>query len=161
VAINFNGGTLIKVLVAHQHCLSLYCTRLLYYIIISKYNNLISQFFRVIRYEDFSSDPYLHTREVLDFFGLNFHSNVQNFLDTHTKINYGGVSSTFRDTKTAPFQWMKKLSFEEAQVIQKKCSKAMKLWGYKEAVSKDKYNKLEPLIANNFTLDQWFTKGIY
>jgi len=29
VAINFYGGTLIKVLAAHQHRLSLYCTRLL------------------------------------------------------------------------------------------------------------------------------------
>jgi len=29
VTINFYGGALIKVLVVHQHCLSLYCTRLL------------------------------------------------------------------------------------------------------------------------------------
>jgi len=29
VTINFHGRTLIKVLVAHQHCLSLYCTRFL------------------------------------------------------------------------------------------------------------------------------------
>ncbi|KAK9710259.1 Sulfotransferase domain [Popillia japonica] len=76
-----------------------------------KYSNR----FRAIRYEDLSLNPYKHVRELFDFFGLNFHQNVINFLDSHTKANSGGVSSTFRDSKNAPFHWRNDLNFSEVQ----------------------------------------------
>jgi hypothetical protein len=72
------------------------------------------------------------------------------FLDTHTKINYGGVSSTFRDSKTVPFQWKKKLTFPEVKMIQGNCSEAMKLWGYKMAGSAQELANLEPILPFKF-----------
>jgi hypothetical protein len=45
----------------------------------------------------------------------------------------GGVSSTFRDSKQAPFHWAKDLTFNEVKYIQDSCKEALKLWGYKEA----------------------------
>lgn len=57
------------------------------------------------------------TQEVLQFFGLPFDPLVEEFLDTHTKLNIGGVSSTFRDSKTAPFHWKDDLSWEEVSFI--------------------------------------------
>jgi len=45
--INFYGGTLIKVLVAHQHRLSLYCTRLLLLYIL-KYKLKLVTFLKVL-----------------------------------------------------------------------------------------------------------------
>ena len=75
--------------------------------------------------------PYENAAEVIQFFGLNMHTNVKSFLDTHTKSNQGGVSSTFRDTKTAPFKWREKLTREEVETIQGKCAQAMQLWGYR------------------------------
>jgi hypothetical protein len=75
---------------------------------------------------------------------------VKTFLDTHTKINYGGVSSTFRDSKTVPFQWKKKLSFQEVKTIQANCTQAMKLWGYKPANSHDDLLKLNPVLPFKF-----------
>ena len=72
----------------------------------------------MFRYEDFSIDPYNNTKEIFDFFGFSFHRKVVEFLDTHTKTNIGGVSSTFRDSKTAPFKWRQKLSKAEVLEVQ-------------------------------------------
>ena len=71
-------------------------------------------------------------------------------MDTHTKINYGGVSSTFRDSKTVPFQWKKKLSFAQVKTIQASCGEAMKLWGYKMANSNEELAILEPTLTFKF-----------
>ena len=63
-------------------------------------------------------DPYNNTKDIFNFFGFSFHKNVIEFLDTHTKTNIGGVSSTFRDSKTAPFKWRERLKKEEVLEIQ-------------------------------------------
>nr|CAI5839833.1 unnamed protein product [Callosobruchus analis] len=69
----------------------------------------------VMRYEDLSLNPYDHVRSLFDFLGLYLHKEVINFLDSHTKINIGGVSSTFRDSKSAPFHWKTDLNYTEVQ----------------------------------------------
>jgi hypothetical protein len=88
---------------------------------------------RAVRYEDLSLSPYDVTQEILQFYGLAFDERVSEFLDTHTKANVGGVSSTFRDSKSAPFHWAKELPYNEVKYIQDSCKEAMKLWGYKDA----------------------------
>lgn len=50
------------------------------------------------------------SQELLQFYGLPFDPLVEEFLDTHTKVNIGGVSSTFRDSKSAPFHWIQDLT---------------------------------------------------
>ena len=108
---------------------------------------------RVFRYEDFSMDPYNNTREVFKFFGFTMHSRVSNFLDTHTKANIGGVSSTFRDSKTAPFKWRERLNEDEVYTIQDKCAEAMALWGYKSLTEKEDLKTFEPVYnLEHFTL---------
>ncbi|XP_077284051.1 carbohydrate sulfotransferase 3 [Arctopsyche grandis] len=89
--------------------------------------------FRVLRYEDLSLDPYKTVSSLLDFFGVDFHSSVKEFLDTHTKLDLGGVSSTFRNSKSAPFHWTKDLDFEDVWNIQSECFEAMAHWGYNMA----------------------------
>lgn len=109
--------------------------------------------YKVFRYEDFSMDPYNNTREVFKFFGFTMHSRVSNFLDTHTKANIGGVSSTFRDSKTAPFKWRERLSEDEVYTIQDKCAEAMALWGYKSLTEKEDLKTFEPVYnLEHFTL---------
>ena len=90
-------------------------------------------------------DPYNNTREVFKFFGFTMHSRVSNFLDTHTKANIGGVSSTFRDSKTAPFKWRERLNEDEVYTIQDKCAEAMALWGYKSLTEKEDLKTFEPV----------------
>lgn len=68
---------------------------------------------KVIRYEDLSLEPFEGAKDILKFYHLPFDRTVSEFLDTHTKMDYGGVSSTFRDSKSAPFHWIKDLQYSE------------------------------------------------
>ncbi|KAH8274042.1 hypothetical protein KR044_008617 [Drosophila immigrans] len=87
--------------------------------------------FRTLRYEDLSLNPYDVTQDILQFYGLPFDPAVEEFLDTHTKENIGGVSSTYRDSRSAPFHWKQDLKAEEIKQIQEVCVEAMDLWGYR------------------------------
>lgn len=92
------------------------------------------------------------TEEILQFYGLPFDVEVEKFLDTHTKMNVGDVSSTFRDSKSAPFHWIKELTHDEIVTIQTKCNKAMELWGYRIATEKDELDELfNPLLTSPFS----------
>lgn len=90
-------------------------------------------------------DPYKHVKELYDFYGLHFHDNVMRFLDTHTKNDVGGVSSTFRNSKAAPFHWRADLDFEEVQEIQNACTLAMRLWGYVMALNSTHQKDFDPI----------------
>ena len=70
---------------------------------------------KVIRYEDLSLEPFEGAKDILKFYNLPFDRTVSEFLDTHTKMDYGGVSSTFRDSKSAPFHWIKDLQYSEVR----------------------------------------------
>ncbi|XP_034473602.1 carbohydrate sulfotransferase 4 [Drosophila innubila] len=87
--------------------------------------------FRTLRYEDLSLNPYDMTQDILQFYGLPFDPAVEEFLDTHTKENIGGVSSTYRDSRSAPFHWKQDLKTDEIKQIQDVCVEAMDLWGYR------------------------------
>ncbi|XP_053664323.1 carbohydrate sulfotransferase 1 [Anopheles marshallii] len=103
--------------------------------------------FRVVRYEDLSLNPYKMTKEILQFYGLPYHPEVKMFLDTHTKQDVGGVSSTYRDSKSAPFHWTKDLTFDEVKIIQDSCVSAMRSWGYRNATSeRELYDNFNPLL---------------
>ncbi|XP_042879002.1 carbohydrate sulfotransferase 5-like, partial [Penaeus japonicus] len=103
------------------------------YVTASVFSKKFPRSFRAIRYEDFSFNVYNMTKELLDFFHLDFHPNIQKFLATHTNRTKGGVSSTFRDSRAAPVHWQKDLSWEEVRRIQGVCDKALRLWGYELA----------------------------
>jgi len=117
---------------------------------------LIKQFpdrYSVARYEDFSMDPYNNSVSLFKFFGYTMHTRVKEFLDTHTKVNKGGVSSTFRDSKTAPFKWRERLTKEEVFTIQESCKEAMDLWGYRLLGEEDDLSELQAVIdLEHFTL---------
>ncbi|KAF7994922.1 hypothetical protein HCN44_004394 [Aphidius gifuensis] len=102
--------------------------------------------FMVVRYEDFSLDPYTNTENLYKFYGLDLHKKVKYFLDTHTSRDFGGVSSTFRNSKTAPFHWRNDLAFEEVEEIQSVCSNAMRLWGYQLALNHTHQKEFHPLM---------------
>lgn len=102
-------------------------------------------YFRVVRYEDYSVEPYSYTERLFKFYGLYFHENVQHFLDTHTKTDIGGLSSTFRNSKTAPFHWRSELDFVEVEEIQQECRVAMDLWGYVDALNSTHQKYFNPV----------------
>jgi len=102
--------------------------------------------YMTFRYEDFSMNPVENTQKVFNFFGLSVHSTVTAFLDSHTKTNKGGVSSTFRDSKSAPFKWREQLTMQEVRKIQDSCKEAMQLWGYARVEEDSKLKTFSPVI---------------
>ncbi|XP_012288506.1 carbohydrate sulfotransferase 4 isoform X2 [Orussus abietinus] len=116
---------------------------------------LIKQYprtFRILRYEDLSLEPYWHVQNLYEFYGLEFHENVKRFLDTHTKSDAGGVSSTFRNSKATPFHWRNDLGFKEVDEIQRKCTTAMKYWGYVPAMNASHQKVFDPLTEYRLEL---------
>ncbi|KAK7866079.1 hypothetical protein R5R35_013576 [Gryllus longicercus] len=108
--------------------------------------------FRVVRYEDLSVEPYTGVQDLFDFLGLDFHPRVKHFLDTHTKVNAGGVSNTYRDSKSAPFHWRQDLSHQEVRNIQRVCLPAMQHWGYVLAANSTHQHDFNPLGSFSLTL---------
>ncbi|XP_057341549.1 carbohydrate sulfotransferase 1-like isoform X2 [Microplitis mediator] len=104
--------------------------------------------FKVVRFEDLSLDPQHKAKEIFEFYGLNFHSNVEEFLETHTKNNSGNSYSSFRDSKRAPVHWRNEMNFTEVEEIQRVCSTAMKLWGYVLAVNETHQKEFNPIVDN-------------
>lgn len=102
--------------------------------------------FRIIRYEDFCIDIKTNAKTILRFFKFKMDPRIQTFLESHTHENMGGVSSTFRDSKSAPYHWRNELNFTEVNEIQNKCGEAMKLWGYRKANSPQELKDLDPLM---------------
>ena len=97
---------------------------------------------RILRYEDFSMNIWNQTRTMFDFLGLPISTETQEFLLNHTQSERFSnikleVYNTYRDPKKAPFHWRKTLLFEKVLEVQEKCQMAMKLWGYKMAISED------------------------
>lgn len=114
--------------------------------------NFVCFCFRAVRYEDISLNPYKGAESLLNFFGRYYGPTVKRFLDTHTKINVGGVSSTFRNSRVAPFHWRNDLSHSEVLSIQRKCLTAMSVWGYVKAHNASHQKTFNP-ITGSFKLD--------
>lgn len=72
--------------------------------------------YRSLRYEDLSMDPANYVKSLFDFLGLPVTDSVTKFLETHTSVDIGGVSSTFRNSKAAPFHWKQDLTFAEVLI---------------------------------------------
>lgn len=90
-------------------------------------------------------EPFQRVQELFELYGLDFHPSVEKFLDTHTKVDAGGVSSTYRNSKSAPFHWRQDLTHREVRVIQRACKEAMKLWGYIPALNMSHQREFNPL----------------
>ncbi|GLH08875.1 Uncharacterized protein GBIM_14026 [Gryllus bimaculatus] len=80
--------------------------------------------------------------------------SVQQFLDTHTKVDVGGVSSTYRNSKSAPFHWRQDLSHQEVRNIQRIISvlqgseyHAM-FWGFMYDIPLESYAKFILIVKN-------------
>lgn len=72
--------------------------------------------FRVVRYEDLSLDTFQGTKDIFDFYGLPFERNVEEFLNSHTKEEKGGTSTTFRNSTATALHWITEMSFDQVRL---------------------------------------------
>ena len=92
------------------------------------------------------SSPFEGAKDILQFYGLPFDVNVKNFLQNHTTQSDENAHSTFKNSKSIPFKWMKNLTFDEINNAQESCEKAMQLWGYKKMSKFDDTESFNPLL---------------
>lgn len=105
----------------------------------------------MLRYEDLSLDPHGESKKLFDFLGLHFHIQVKQFLDSHIKVDAGGVSSTYRNSKNAAFHWRFDLKYSEVLHIEDNCDQALKYWGYLKSVDESKLRENIPL--SNYSIN--------
>jgi len=100
-----------------------------------------------MRYEDISLDIEAAVKKIFKFLRLQYHGQVKEFLETHTK-GETGESFIAKDSKSVPFHWKKDFekNFTFVQNIQSKCAKAMQVWVYAPATDSENLEKLDPLL---------------
>ena len=99
----------------------------------------------MVRYEDFSLDPEKHSKDVLQFYGVPFHANVERYLQSHTAVAKE-KGKTSRDSKKTPFLWRQQLSKAEIINIQESCETALSLWGYNVYRGTGSLKTFDPLL---------------
>lgn len=87
----------------------------------------------VLRYEELALNPNITSYKLLKFLGLSVTPSIEEFLHSHTNVESGGVSSTFRVSRDVPFKWKNVLDYNYVEEIQMLCKEAMDLWGYELA----------------------------
>ena len=95
---------------------------------------------RIVRYEELASNAFSKTGDILKFLHMSFDKSVQLFLQNHTRpVDYYDPYDTHRDSKAMPNHWIKDMASNMSiiQDIQKACSGAMNLWGYKQFSEKE------------------------
>uniref|UniRef100_A0A336LX30 CSON004182 protein n=1 Tax=Culicoides sonorensis TaxID=179676 RepID=A0A336LX30_CULSO len=82
--------------------------------------------FKVVRFEDFVTNPFGVTLDIFNQFGIPFDEKTQNFLIDHTN----SMSSTNQISKNVINKWIQSSNMTEIEKIQSECFEAMNYWGY-------------------------------
>lgn len=72
----------------------------------------------MLRYEELALDPNSTTHKLLKFLRLSSTQSIDEFLHSHTNMEVGGVSSTYRVSRDVPFRWKNVLDFNYVDEIQ-------------------------------------------
>ncbi|XP_066522738.1 carbohydrate sulfotransferase 3-like [Hoplias malabaricus] len=89
--------------------------------------------YMLVRYEDVARFPMRKAAEIYQFTGIPFHSRVKDWIlnNTHSTSEFDSIYSTKKNSSQQMDKWRVTMSFKLAQVVQKVCSPAMTLFGYK------------------------------
>lgn len=87
--------------------------------------------YKLVRYEDVTSQPLRKAEEMYNFTGIPFNSRVSKWISRNTQKTDHKIYSTQRNASEQADKWRKAFPFTLAQVVQKVCEPAMKLFGYK------------------------------
>ncbi|XP_070552167.1 carbohydrate sulfotransferase 1-like [Ptychodera flava] len=90
---------------------------------------------KILRHEDISFDPQAKAEEVYDFLKIGIHSDVTQWIQENTnaplKARYG-VMETRRNSKAMVYTWRYRTLFSEVEDVQRICSDAMAVFGYRK-----------------------------
>ena len=88
----------------------------------------------IVRYEDIALQPYEEVGKIMDFLGLPWMELIDDYIKEHTI--HSGKARTKRNSKERVSAWARKLTWKRLNEIQKSCTKAMKILGYKKITDK-------------------------
>lgn len=83
-----------------------------------------------VRYEDLCLNPNKIIKELMDEVKLDFDDNMIQFLSTHTNKSVDNPVDTHRITSKQVLKWVKEISSERLEDVQRKCSRVMQHFGY-------------------------------
>jgi hypothetical protein len=102
-----------------------------------------SKNFKMIRYEDFSLNPLIATKEIYKDFDLVLPEKVISYMEKATKDGESEHSKlkflTSRNSSDVVFGWRGKLNLADLDKIESNCEEVMKKFGYKMAREDDLY----------------------
>ena len=91
----------------------------------------------VVRYEDIAVRPFKYAKRILNFAGLNYTSEVNDWIVKNTQRKTGkrkrssnNPFTTNRDSEQTALKWRSSVSLSDALTIQKFCKDEMEKLGY-------------------------------
>ncbi|KAG7258593.1 hypothetical protein CRUP_006762 [Coryphaenoides rupestris] len=89
--------------------------------------------YMLVRYEDIAHFPMQKAEEMYRFTGIPFSAQAKNWIlqNTQTMRDVSGVYSTQKNSSEQAEKWRFRIPFKLAQLVQKVCGPAMKMFGYK------------------------------
>ncbi|KAG8264087.1 N-acetylglucosamine 6-O-sulfotransferase activity protein [Homalodisca vitripennis] len=110
-----------------------------------RFKALFPDKFRVVRYEDMSLKPHKVIPDIFRFFGLQYHPEVEQFVNNHTTRVDSNRYSTFRNSTDVALSWRRKSEYAKVEELQRICRVAMSAWGYLPAYNASHQQTFNPL----------------
>lgn len=73
--------------------------------------------------------------EMFNFFGLQYHPDVEKFVKTHTTQSSSFKYSTYRNSSATALLWRKISKYSKVKELQRVCRVAISAWGYLPALN--------------------------
>jgi len=89
--------------------------------------------YMLVRYEDIAHFPMRKAEEMYRFTGIPFSAQAKDWIlqNTQTTRDVSGVYSTQKNSSEQAEKWRFRIPFKLAQLVQRVCGPAMKMFGYK------------------------------
>ena len=87
---------------------------------------------KIVQYENLAKSTISQTKEIFDFLGYKLHQNVFSWIKLNSvKSVDRNPFSTSRNSIDATYRWLKKMSPETAEKVEKSCDHLIKMFKYK------------------------------
>ncbi|KAK6180895.1 hypothetical protein SNE40_008861 [Patella caerulea] len=100
---------------------------------------------KIIRYEDLCDNPFLLSKKLYDFIGMEFTSEIKKYI--HSVTSAGNevncpLCTSRADSKMASKRWRQQITIKDALTIDNVCSNVFHIMGYKPVNSLDELRNL-------------------
>ena len=91
----------------------------------------------VFRFEDIALSPEESSHTLLDSVGISYTKEIEEYVKSHTSTHSDKREATYRVSKTRVVSWVNDTSWANVERVEAACGRAMDLYGYSRAESKE------------------------